>query len=277
MDGQVIGPRLGIRTGPRVGLATGVGSDPLGGGLDGVAIDATSSKYVPANLTQWNTTLGVAGISSGAPSFLWLCQETSGNLADSIGAVTLTATSWTSYAQTQTGWSRLALKVGDGVGANFASTSASLPDQNTTSALLMMLFARTGTPGATRPVGMIGAAAAASIVSCELDTSNHLVCNSRLSVSQAGTVDYGANVVAPVLLQHDKTNSIHRVVTHSELITTTFGALTTNKGVGLSQSAYGLSPPGAWSYAALFVGAAAELTTAQLRSLLRTLGWTVAW
>ena len=54
-----------------------------------VTRDAASSKYTPASAAEWAELLSGSGL--GAPSSLWLCQESSGTLADSIGSRTLTA------------------------------------------------------------------------------------------------------------------------------------------------------------------------------------------
>jgi hypothetical protein len=227
--------------------------------------DAVSDWYMPEDSEQWTSLLD--GLDIGAPSFLHLLQEDSGNPEDSIGGVTLTAASWASYQQTLATWNRYACTATDGLAASLASTSASLPDQSANSMTTLVFFARRGTPASTRPVFMHGAAAFASIISCEIGADNFLRCNSRNASVVSGTVDYGVDVVVPIFLQHDRTNGIHRVVTPQEVITATYAALGSNKGLGLGAAAYGQCPPGAWLYSVTWTGADAEMSLDQMREL----------
>src|ERR1044072_8995183 len=71
--------------------------------MSGVSRDATSGKYVPASADEWTQTRAAAGILSGNPSSLWLCQ-TNGSVDDAIGAVTLSESGVVSYQQSVTGW-----------------------------------------------------------------------------------------------------------------------------------------------------------------------------
>jgi hypothetical protein len=227
--------------------------------------DAVSDWYMPESSEQWTSLLD--GLGFGVPSFGYLLQESSGNAIDFLGGTDLTATAWSQYQQTLADWNRYACVASDGLAASFASTSASLPDQSASSMTTLVFFARRSTPGATRPVFMQGAAAFASIISCEIGTDNYLRCNSRNVSVTTGTVDYGVDAVVPIFLQHDRTNGIHRVVTPQEVITSTYAALGTNKGLGLGASAYGGCPPGAWLYAVTWVGSAAEMSLSQMRAL----------
>jgi RHS repeat-associated protein len=90
---------------------------------NGVTRDATSHWFVPQSSTEWTNLLVGTGIPN--PTNLWKCQETGGNLADSIGSATLTAhnNGGMSYAQTVSGWTRKAVALAEGFTSNWQSTS----------------------------------------------------------------------------------------------------------------------------------------------------------
>jgi RHS repeat-associated protein len=123
---------------------------------DGVTQDATSNWYVPANSTEWTNLLSGTGISN--PSQLWLMQESSGNLSDSIGTATLTATGTVSYQQSVTGWSRKAVAPQAG-GTNYFvdwNDSHLCQPGNSGGCTLLALVAITSTPTADRDVMLLG-------------------------------------------------------------------------------------------------------------------------
>ena len=74
------------------------------------SVDTTSGKPVPANATEWGDFIAAKGLSIPVPNFLHLCQEASGNLADSIGSLTLAANGSPLYRQAIIGWSRAGVK-----------------------------------------------------------------------------------------------------------------------------------------------------------------------
>lgn len=71
------------------------------GGID-VPVDGPDNVYVPTTLDHF-TALGIP-----PPTYLWECQEASGNLESSIGSLTLTKSGAGTalYQQAQAGWSR---------------------------------------------------------------------------------------------------------------------------------------------------------------------------
>lgn len=74
--------------------------NPSYGGIT-VTRDGPDNWYVPKSAGDF-TQLGLA-----IPDYLWLCQEASGDLAPTIGAITLTATATGHlYQQTVTGWTQ---------------------------------------------------------------------------------------------------------------------------------------------------------------------------
>lgn len=76
-----------------------IGTPSSGSGIT-VGTDGPAGVYVPTS----NADLAQLGIASA--SSLWACQEASGDLADSIAAVTLAATGTADYQQTVSGWTR---------------------------------------------------------------------------------------------------------------------------------------------------------------------------
>lgn len=246
------------------------GGDPMAG----VTQDATSGIYVPASDAEWTTTMSAAGLATGNPSALWLCQEAAGNLADSIGAFTLTAGGTPNYRQAIAGWTRLGLVLDAGSADGFSSASASLPDLSTTSQLIVAYVRRPGAaPGANQSLIALGAAGTRATV--VINTTPRLVAASGAN-SATGTVAAADSAVSPLAIKHNKTGTEADVYTEAEKISPALSASVAGKQV-LFGNAGALSAGFGLLYAASFHGAAAELTDAQIKTLLQTLGWTVAW
>jgi RHS repeat-associated protein len=116
---------------------------------NGVTRDATSQWFVPQSSTEWTNLLVGTGIPN--PTNLWKVQETSGNLTDSIGTATLTASGLTScraYAQTVAGWSRKAVTLVDGGTCKWA-TSSTLCNPATTPCAVFVIGGLRATPSTT--------------------------------------------------------------------------------------------------------------------------------
>jgi len=178
-----------------------------------VSQDATSGWYVPASSAEWTELLAGTGLS--APSFLWLCQESSGNIADSIGGVTLTANGGgVFYQQSISGWSRKAFGYSDTAGTQCYSVSASLPDLNTTSMTALVFLAVTNTPGAQRSTFNLGPGATKNNnISCEYTSSNfHVVADG--TTSGTGSTNHGAGVVR-CLARFNRTATTSDLFVHS--------------------------------------------------------------
>jgi hypothetical protein len=266
-----IGPRLG----PRLGL--------VGGGLTmgSVTRDATSLIYCPANATEWATTLAVAGIGSGGPSSVYLLQEPSGNAADAIGSFTLTAAGTLAYQQAVAGWTRKGIATTDATPGVLKTTSASLPDISTTSCAILayVLLPVNGSASPGRVVTQLGAAFNTK-VSSNLQGAPKAMQGIADPNTVAGTAD-NTNVVRPVWIQVNRTAGTATIATNLERLTPTLTAIPTGKLMYLGGDNASSEFPGSctYLYAARFDGAAAELSTAQLRSLLSTttLGWSIPW
>lgn len=254
----------GLRSGLRIGLRSGL--NPGGASLAGVTKDATSNIYTPANATEWAAVMSVAGISSGGPSLLWLCQEASGNLADSIGAFTGTLTGGPpSFQQAIAGWSRKGITGADAGTTVFANTAAGLPDPATTSNLILTYSIVTAAGAASRVMADMGTA---------LATSQVLTVTPIIRLD-SGSVFDGTNnptgAVRPYWFQYNVTANASAIYTDQEKITGSKRA-TTGKRIRLLGGF-----PGSLLYCAAFFGPAAEMSAAQIKSLSQTLNWTIPW
>lgn len=233
--------------------------------MAGVTRDATSGIYCPANAAEWSTVMAAAGISSGGPSLLYLLQEASSNVADSIGAFTGTVTA-ASYQQPVTGWSRKAITGIDGGAGLIDNLSASLPDPSTTSMLMLSYAIVSAAPAAIRNVQ--------SLATTNLATSRVNTTPCAQGVSGASVVTGTSNptgAVRPWVLEYDKTNSAVTVYTDQEKLSPTFTAASGQR------HRLHLDFAGGFLYHVAFFGPAAELTDAQVKTLLQTLGWAIPW
>lgn len=250
---------------------------PIVDPMAGVTKDATSLKYTPADAAEWAIAASVAGISS--PYELWLAQQAAGNLAGSINAVSLVAAGAVAYQQAIAGWTRKAVTIADGAIASFGTNGGLGFDPSTTSTLSLWFLERTGTPAATRLLVSQGGQVYARILSALLDASNHIGIGVNAAITNAGTINYGVGTLIPVVLKHDIAHGEQKLYTHQEVLTKAYGAFGTSEAgfyfVGTAGGA-GASPAG-YAYGAFWKGAAAEMTDAQVRSLLQALGFVVTW
>ncbi len=89
-------------------------------------LDAPSGSNVgiPQTTQEWDDLIAWAGLTIGRPDSLWKCQEASGNLADSFGSTTMTASTGTlAYLQTVTGWARGGVQCDDNSGTEWLQFS----------------------------------------------------------------------------------------------------------------------------------------------------------
>jgi hypothetical protein len=276
----MISPRIGTSIGQRLGLAVGLAADPLrapdespSGPLASVERVATSGIYCPANAAQWTTLMSVAGLSTGNPSSAWLCQEANGNLADSIGSVTLTANATPLYQQVVSGWSRRGVGLNGGAAQRFAAAAGVGPNPATTSVLWLFYTSITATPGSV--LTHISVSNGATNCVMNVTTTPRLRCTCA-GVNVAGTVDPTSAGIMPMALLYDRTNSRVSVFTSQEKIAGTYnsGVVDSLKGLGGMAAT---ANTGQCVYGCVFSGAAAELSDAQVKTMLTTLGFTIPW
>jgi hypothetical protein len=239
-------------------------------------VDSTSNKGVPANSTEWGDVLTQVGVT-GTVAHLYLMQEASGNLTDSVGSVTLTAASSPDYNQTVSGWTRKFLgekDAGFSVAA-FSSTSASLPDLSTTSVLMLVYGKIVSTPDAEKDAFVIGGSSSARYVTINTTPAWKLNQGGGGASATGGT---GDNDVHPIIIQVDRTNSVIRFITDEEILTPTWSnPSVANKLLGFGSVASAAAAQFMAGYAVVLTGNIATTSRANLKVLLETLGWTVGW
>lgn len=234
--------------------------------MTGVARDATSNIYAPASTAQWMQTMTVAGLGAGAPALCWGCQDASGNLADLIGSNAGVMTGTPTYQVAVSGWSRLGVVGADAGTAVAASTTVGNPA--TVSYLALGYVGITAAPAAVRQIHTVGTGT--------VTTDRFNLTTAALQAVSGGSLTTGPSspgfvAVRPQVLLYDVTNNRCLAYSDQDKVVTTRAATTGAK------YAINFSFTGAWLYTALFTGAQAELTDAQIKTLLTTLGWSPAW
>lgn len=170
------------------------------GGITGVTRDTDSTNYVPANATEMRTFLDdeTIGLSAKAnASGLQLCQEASGNLADSIGGVgVMTAGSAPAYSQDITGMSRNGVLCADGTAKTFATTAAALPNIATEPILnVAQVQMPSSAPAVNRNLIAVGVGANRAHIGIEATTGKLRVTSGANVAVSASSVCNGAVVI----------------------------------------------------------------------------------
>ena len=231
-----------------------------------VTQDATSGKYLPQNTTEWTELLAGSGIAN--PSILWLCQEASGNLADSIGTFTGTAIA-TLYQQAVSGWSTKALVLDAGSARYVYNADSGLPDVNTTSCMMLAWLSFPISAGADRSILTMGPTYGSQIF---LNNTTSKLRGGADPNSVAGTANpYSA--VHPVILQVDRTAVAANAQTDQETLSPALTSTPTGKKIWLGGDNVQTQPSAGcgYLYVAVWLGADAELDSAHRASLLSLL------
>jgi hypothetical protein len=236
--------------------------------------DATSGIGIPQNSTEW----GDSGLSPywAVPDHLWLCQELLGNLADSIGTMTLTKNGAPTFSNSVTGWSTKALHIELAIaGTQGFSSTASAIDISTKSCMWLLYVRLTGTPSSAA-VNVLtlnnGAANNAQVVA-----NNTPHWDLRITNVTGGEIvgtQNPTNIVMPLVVQYDRTSELFRLFTLQERIDCPWfpaGGPNT-KGIGTIVS-NPTSGPFDILYMAAWVGANAEIPDWQIRAGLNALNW----
>jgi hypothetical protein len=237
-------------------------------------IDSASKKGVPAAPFEWTGLLQAAGVAKPPPDHLWLMQEASGSLSDSNGAAALIPFTSPSYGHTISGWTRRAVGTADQNGTDQGFGTAATGNLDGTSYLLLAYVAVL-TPPASGERSILGLGA---------NTDHRYVAITPTPVFKGtgsggvmaalGTVNPMATV-HPVIMKFVPTLQEYVVYTDQEKLTVGWTP-TMAKGAGV---VFGNGIIGAaaarYLYGALWVGAPADTTDADIKKLLQALGWTV--
>lgn len=239
--------------------------------MAGVTKDATSNIYVPSSAAEWTAVLGAAGISSGVPSHVWLCQEASGNLGDSIGSATLVKTGSPSYQQSVTGWARKAVQLPESAATGFLAASGVGP--SVAGSVLWIVYAIVTAPAGNRPLVTLSDNGAG--IRATMSSTPRI----GFTYENVGTTNGTSNPIGsvrPFVIKHSVADSAAALYTDQEKIAPTFQSNRVDGNKGIGAPAF-TAAPSHILYAAAFASTAAELSDAQVKTLLQTLGWTTAW
>ncbi len=234
--------------------------------MAGVTQDAGSGKFCPADAGEWDITLAAAGVVSGGPSSLWLGQEASGDFNDAIGSNDLTAIGPPDYQQTVGGWARKGWGYASESGVILGRTANSV-----TGSVLALCYFTTGAPVSPR-----------GIIFCRYYTlsvnSTPVLELARYPATEEGQ---GANnptsTVRPLIVKIDVTAMTAKFYTDQEKVTNGAAWVPANSELDFGGTINGVPPNLKFLYNAQFLGSAAEISDADVKSILQTLGWTVAW
>lgn len=264
----MIGPRVGAKVGPRVGIAAGVSADEIGSSSSWT-VDATSGWSIPASSAEWTAFLAAKGLSGSVavPGSTWNMNESSGDLADTIGGITLAAGGTVAYGQSAPGWSKTGVGLSDGAISTFGSASASLPNANAGSQTVIVIGIVTVTPAANRQI-YVGPSNTLRISSTPR-TSATAIANVA-----TGTVN-PLNAVRPWGYRHNLTATTQMGFTDQEKLSPVYQAISGNALRFGSTSAAG--PGGVLLYGIAWYNANAEISDANLSALLTAMGATMAW
>lgn len=266
----MIGIRCGITAGITAGI--GVGASPAaGGGIPGVTRDGASQWYFPANATEWTAFMTAAGLATGNPVTTHNCQEASGPLIDAFGLADLAQSgAGHLYQQSVAGFSRKAVTMVDGtVGQKWLNTTTA-PDPNLVSTIWLAAFRfPAAAPAANRDL-----LANTGTLDCRLNSAG------KVAIINGATTAGTANPLGGVHLlavQHNLTASAFLGFTDQEKIVGTFAANATNPMIALGGQTTVAGDVGClWE--AEFSGAAAEITSGQMKTLFQTLtGIAIPW
>ncbi len=235
-------------------------------------VDATSKIGVPATAQEWRDVLTSAGLTPDAPANLWLMQETSGALADTIGTIPLVPVNNVSYDNAVAGWTRHALGTIDADGDQ-GWRSNGTGNLNGTSYTILLYAAVQALPAVPRSLAGVGAASdhRYAAVGPTLFSARSTAGSAGVGVAAPGTT------VHPLLIEVNVSGTPqYAIYTDKEKITAPYVAPT---GLGnlvmIGAAGFG-SPNARYLYAAMWKGTGAQLTDANAKSLLTRLGWTVS-
>lgn len=241
-----------------------------------VTFDEVSGQYTPASAAEWTELLAGTGLAN--PTGLFLCDEPSGNLADTIGGIgALTLFSSAAYQRPARGWKRKGVSAnGD---ANCAFYTTAHGDIDTESMLVLVYVDFPTTPGATWDVAKLGQFAGTNQRFCQITSGGAIqAAGNGGQATATGNVDLTATGHGAVgrtgralLLQVNRATSSfvvhHEVETVSPAWTApaagTAGFSIGPDGVGSSDAVY--------LYVAVWKGANAEMSPAQRATLMRKL------
>lgn len=226
--------------------------------------DGPGNVYIPSTAAHF-TTLGIS-----TPSSVWLCQEASGNLADSIGAVTLTENNTPGYNTAVAGWTRTAVSSNSQANERFAVVAGTYPPA--ANSVAWLVYAAFDTDAVLNKILVSACATLHTLI----DTAGklRLTVDSNTATTAAVHSSVGGVTVRPVLFVYDRNASTAKLHTDLEEITATFADITVDATKGLF-GVGGTSPDsGKILYAATWHGVGAQGLS---KATLSALGWSLPY
>lgn len=249
--------------------------------VNGLAVtsDATSGKYLPQDLTEWNALLTGIGSTMSAPDAMWRCQEPSGSLFPSIGEILLApSANAPSYRQAVAGWSTLAVTFPDGSIRQFFSTTGSLPNLATDDMFTIAYVAfPASAPSVGRNVMQMGTGNNTNADMVVLATSGKTRTASGANTNTSTSTTTCDGAVHFVGLLNDRTNSRARGYTDLDKMTPTFSTSVTGRQLAIGFSNAGFSLAEGVLYIASWFNANARVSDADVKLLAEGLGFTIPW
>jgi hypothetical protein len=263
--GPIHGPRHGARPGPRLGPAGSIFIEPtIGAARVTWTVDAASGIAVPASATEWTDFIAANGLSVAVPDHLWLCQETSGDLADSIGVVPMSVVNM-SYQTAVTGWTRKGMGAVDG-GVNYLSANTGAGQART----ILMLTSIASTPAADRTV-IYNNNAKVNYRSTALYRAGR-----HGGTMTDGTANHGTTV-HPIVSRLVTSSMPDTMFFCSDLERIQVDETSTDSSVVYLGGVVEAAAPMRVLYVAEWEQSSAEMSNANVKALLQAMGWTVAW
>ena len=235
----------------------------------GVTRDATNQNYYPADDTEWGLLMAAAPLATGNPGNVWAMQG-SGNAADTgtPGGCTLTNT-FGAPQSAIAGLTRVGYKhTADGVADKKLVGTTGAPNPRTTSTLALAYIDFGAAPAATR-----------DLIGVQIGSLVNYLANGKLRIvagANTDTVNTYNTTKGWVALRTNITASTVTLFTELEKLSGTY--VLPNNGAAIWFGGHtALCSLACHPYGAEFAGTAAELSDAQVKLLLQTLGATIPW
>jgi hypothetical protein len=219
-----------------------------------------------------------AGLATGNPGSVWGCQDSASPLGDAIGGITLPASgAGGTYQNAVSGWSRFGISTAS---LNVRWSNNTGPDPGATS-VAQLVLTTVAIPSTTRGIFQVSSSANPLWVTGTVTTGvMNLNCNGTIV---SGSSNHANGAVHAFLLVYNRTAGSVTLYSDLEKIVGTYSAgvvkgSTAATGTGIGSNGTNSGSTSLAVYSAEFSGSAAELTSAQAKTLLTTMGFTgIPW
>ena len=227
-----------------------------------------SGKATPESTAAWTDLIADQNLMLPPPDHVWLLQEGSGSLADSIGSVSLTPDHSPTYGNIIPGWARQAVGTSDTV-INQGFLTTSLGNLNGTSYLVLVYLSAT-TPTAERSLFAIGAEGDHRYVAL---TTAPFFKATGINVTPVTGTSPPTNSVHPIVLQVNEAAAQYTVYTDQERMRPSWAPTTALGNMFILGNASFGAANARYLYAAMWTGTSATIDDSEVKKLLTALGW----